>query len=180
MKFTVPSNSLNTSALRQACTRLNPCLGGNWETHLIWHLRQSVTIPAFRILQLSSEGELTMSSHTPSIGQKITLSTLNNKELKELICPIPYSADLVVQQRARRNVRVALSVNRYSRRHMLEALTSTEFSRKEEYCALLEQTKLTCVPKLCRERRSHRTKIFRHYGDGGHLIHMQVRPPYFL
>ena len=180
MIFILPSKACNTSALHHICIHPNHCFGVGWRTRLTWHLQRSVVIPAIYILCRSLNANVhqhIMSSHKQSIGQEITLSMSCIKALKGIICYIFLSEDPSVRQHAHRNVRIALSASRYTRQCMIKVLESTEFSSKEEFSILLEQSKLTCIPYPCPNQEKDRMKIFRHCDDRGHLIHLQVRLP---
>lgn len=87
---------------------------------------------------------------------------------------------------ALRYIKIALSVNRYARRDILSALSSSDFCREETYNMLVEETKSTCVPKdcskkgthnsnSCKEHQPHHLSLHRHCDEKGKLIHIQVR-----
>lgn len=94
-----------------------------------------------------------------------------------------YSESIRDQRSALENARVTLSISRYTRRNMLDALSSTAFSRTPEYGLLVQETVFTCIPKAfsegsqyhCGPHRHHSLELFRHCGTGGELIHIQVR-----
>lgn len=93
------------------------------------------------------------------------------------------SENVSIQKTALANIRIALSVNRYTRRKMLDALIPTAFSRKADYEVLVSETLSMCIPKACAGREhgpcalhgSHKLIYYRHCGPRGELIHMKVR-----
>lgn len=94
-----------------------------------------------------------------------------------------FSEDLSIQQNAIANIRIALSVSRYTQKAMLDALSSTVFSRKVGYASLVQDSISTCAPKACPSRgksdceqhRSHKVTVYRHCSTRGELIHVKVR-----
>lgn len=75
------------------------------------------------------------------------------------------------------NIRITLSMSRYTRREMLDALASTPFPRTAEYESLVRETASMCVPDACPvEVRGGFTRVLRHCGARGELIHTEVIP----
>ena len=77
-----------------------------------------------------------------------------------------------MRQEAVNKIRVALSVNRYVKSHLLDTLSSTRYSEKTQYQHLVEESLSTCIPKSfpVEEPRC----IFRHCDDKGQFIHLSV------
>lgn len=140
---------------------------------------KSVLLPSSRSTRLSPYSVLAVAADR----QVPSTHLFSARKLKSVL-----SGELSVQQNAFANIQVALSVSRYTRQEMLNALSSSAFSRKAEYASLVQQTATMCIPKACPGREQvgcerhlfHPRTIYRHCGASGELIHLKVRVPLML
>lgn len=114
---------------------------------------------------------------------RMTMSPKNGN-----LCLSLSSDDSYVQQRISRCVRIALSASRYTRKRMLDALTSSEFAKRDVLNQWAEETKMLCIPNTYPDERGLASGdpdvegygFFRHCGDEGQFIHLQVCKLYNL